>query len=115
MSAIQVPVIKAYESAYAGSMHERATGDYLHRDDHVSLVAALLELIVSRDRELEDLREAVAGLRADAENYRWLRAQNWDDGPMCVVMSPATSLTLGSYCPSMSLLDDEIKAARAAS
>lgn len=51
--------VKAFESAYPGSMFERKDGYYVERNDHKSMAAALVELIESRDRELEDLRESV--------------------------------------------------------
>lgn len=40
-------------------MHEREDGYFLRRNDHVTLAAALVELIASRDREISDLRDAV--------------------------------------------------------
>ncbi len=51
--------VKAFDSAYPGSMFEGANGDYIRRDDHVSLAASLVELIASRDRDAEDLRETI--------------------------------------------------------
>ncbi|MGH7462816.1 MAG: hypothetical protein ACREMA_17555 [Longimicrobiales bacterium] len=58
MSAAHTP--KGWDSAYPGSMAQRNDGYFLRRDDHTSLAAALVELIASRDREIDDLREAVA-------------------------------------------------------
>lgn len=56
--------IKAYDTAYPGSMMPRADGYYLERNDHKSMAAALIELIASRDREIEDLRDALHDARA---------------------------------------------------
>lgn len=51
--------ITAFDTAYPGSMTERNDGYYLRRDDHKSLAVGLVELIASRDREIEDLRASV--------------------------------------------------------
>ena len=51
--------VRSFESAYPGSMFERRDGYYVERNDHKSMAAALVELIASRDRELDDLRDAV--------------------------------------------------------
>ncbi|MBU0601101.1 MAG: hypothetical protein KKD25_01710 [Gammaproteobacteria bacterium] len=51
--------VRAFESAYPGSMFERKDGYYVERNDHKSMAAALVELISSRDRELDDLRDAI--------------------------------------------------------
>lgn len=56
--------IQAYDSAYPGSMVDRDDGYYLCRNDHKSLAAGLVELIASRDRELEDLRDTSERLHA---------------------------------------------------
>lgn len=57
---------KAFDSAYPGSMVERHDGYYICRNDHVSLAAALVELIASRDREIDDLRSALKQVRGGA-------------------------------------------------
>lgn len=51
-------------------------------------------------------------LREDAENYRWLRSQNWNDSALCVVVNPKAAVRLGHYCPSGTRLDDAIRIAR---
>lgn len=48
--------MKAFDSAYPGSMHEAIDGQYIERTDPVSLAAALLEVIATRDRQIEDLQ-----------------------------------------------------------
>ena len=50
-------ILKGFDSAYPGSMHERDEGRYLERDDHKSLAAGLIELIDSKNLEIVDLRE----------------------------------------------------------
>ena len=59
--------MKAYESAYPGSMFERTDGGYVQRDDADSLAGSLLALIKSADRAAEDLQGALT----EAENDRW--------------------------------------------
>jgi hypothetical protein len=58
--------------------------------------------------------EQLRRMAADAARYRWLRAQHWHDGPMCVVVAPKQSVKLGADCPSEERLDALIYAARAA-
>jgi len=65
--------VVAYDSAYPGSMCERENGRYIDRDDQNSLAAALVELIASRDREIEDLRYVLAIEKQDAARYLKLR------------------------------------------
>ncbi len=50
----------------------------------------------------------------DAKRYRWLRAQNWNDGLLAVVADPKDALKLGYDCPSMARLDEQIDAAMVA-
>lgn len=59
MTARHTPSVKAFDTAYPGSMVERCDGWYVERTDHKSMAAAMVELIASRDREIEDLREAL--------------------------------------------------------
>tara|TARA_R110000868_G_scaffold362022_1_gene624065 strand:- start:194 stop:433 length:240 start_codon:yes stop_codon:yes gene_type:complete len=58
-----------------------------------------------------DAHEEIALLREDAERYRWLREQHWDDSVLCVTTHPKQNLRLGAYCPSGELLDAAIDAA----
>lgn len=55
----------------------------------------------------------------DAARYRWLREQEWFEGPLCVLRDPKRVLTqgigLGADCPSRDRLDTAIDAAIAAS
>lgn len=59
---------------------------------------------------LSVLQKQLDECRADAERYRWLRAQHWHDGRMCVVVLPKLNVRPGSFCPSGELLDKEIDA-----
>ncbi len=47
----------------------------------------------------------------DAERYRWLRAQNWNDSLLAVVAYPRDAIKLGHDCPSLARLDEQIDAA----
>lgn len=58
------------------------------------------------------IKEAVEAERADAERYRWLRAQHWSEAPVCVVARPKDAVRLGYYCPSLDRLDAIIDDAR---
>lgn len=49
----------------------------------------------------------------DAERYRWLREQHWSTDTIAVVLNPKQAVKLGYVCPSDSLLDETIDAARA--
>lgn len=46
--------VRAFDSAYPGSMFERNDGYYVERKDVASLAAAMLEQIHARDRDIED-------------------------------------------------------------
>ena len=50
----------------------------------------------------------IDALRADAERYRWLRIQDWFDGPMAVVVNPKDAIKLGYDAPSRDRLDAAI-------
>jgi len=50
----------------------------------------------------------------DAARYRWLREQQWNEAPMCVVLQPRQAVKLGHDCPSLDRLDAFIDAAMAA-
>ena len=106
---------------------QRTAADLVHRDTSTTVLVqageieelrrsngALLRTKDALQRELARVRAEVEALRADAEQYRWLRAQHWHDGPMCVVVAPKQSVKLGADCPSEERLDALIYAARAA-
>ena len=50
-------------------------------------------------------RAELEALRKDAERYRWLRAQHWNTGQLCVVAEPKDAVKLGHCCPSGEYLD----------
>lgn len=47
-------------------------------------------------------------LSKDAERYRWLREQHWNDSAMAVVFNPKVTVKLGAVCPSGLHLDQAI-------
>ena len=47
----------------------------------------------------------------DAERYRWLREQHWNEADMAVVCYPKKSVKLGFDCPSGQRLDEALDAA----
>ena len=57
--------MRAFDSAYPGSMVERIDGHYVLRDDYISLAAALVNAINTRDRAIADLQGLVERLEAD--------------------------------------------------
>lgn len=67
MTSTTVPV-RAFDSAYPGSMVSRKDGSYIERADHASLAAALLETIEEQRRRIEDLEAALTALRQAAEH-----------------------------------------------
>ncbi len=62
-----------------------------------------------RDGMLEELKA-----HPSAEAYRWLRRQQWDTSPLCVVANPKQAVKLGYDCPSGDRLDAAIVAAMSA-
>ncbi|CAG4900440.1 hypothetical protein [Paraburkholderia saeva] len=60
---------------------------------------------------LYEAADALEELQRDAERYRWLREQHWNDADMFVVTGSNTRVHLGTYCPSLDLLDIAIDAA----
>lgn len=55
-----------------------------------------------------DVNAQDEAMRLDAARYRWLRAQNWNDGELAVVANPKQAVKLGHDCPSMDRLDSAI-------
>jgi hypothetical protein len=52
-----------------------------------------------------DDMQAVMELERDAERYRKLRQQQWNESELCVVMRPKEAVKLGYDCPSLERLD----------
>jgi hypothetical protein len=55
--------------------------------------------------------EQLSRMAKDAERYRWLRSQHWNEAEMAVVSCPKSSVKLGVDCPSLERLDAAIDAA----
>lgn len=62
----------------------------------------------------KQIRTDLAAARADAERYRWLRAQHWDEAPLAVVAHAKQAVKPGHDCPSLERLDAAIDSARKA-
>ena len=75
--------------------------------ENQSEVGACL-LSVAENKKLQAENEA---LRKDAERYRWLRGQHWNESEMAVVCHPKKAVKLGFDCPSEGRLDSAIGAA----
>lgn len=61
--------------------------------------------------ELEKIKAENEALLKDAERYRWLRGQHWNESEMAVVCYPQKAVKLGFDCPSERRLDSAIDAA----
>lgn len=61
--------------------------------------------------ERDQLKAENEALRKDAERYRWLRGQHWNESEMAVVCYPKKAVKLGFDCPSEGRLDSAIDAA----
>jgi hypothetical protein len=92
----------------AAIVRESAKGSATRRDGSTSyriaraIESAATAPLLARIAELEaQLVEA----RKDAERYRWLRAQHWNDNLIGVVIRPKDQTKLGSFLPCESLLD----------
>ncbi len=68
-------------------------------------ITAMTERLIG---ERAALAAELSELRADAERYRWLRIQDWFDGPMAVVVNPKDAIKLGHDAPSRERLDAAI-------
>lgn len=73
-----------------------------------SLGQHLLDLQENMRGEIAELQAENERLRLDAERYRWLREQHWNDGQLAVVVNPKESVKLGYDCPSRERLDAAI-------
>jgi hypothetical protein len=62
-------------------------------------------------KEIDAMQAEIHSLRSDASRYRWLRAQNWNDGKLGVVTNPKKNVRLGTFCPSQANIDAVIDAA----
>lgn len=92
-----------YELLQQGSLGRVVWGMYVLLDPDNKIVDP-------NARTLEPHPELEANEK-DAERYRWLRAQNWNDGLLAVVANPKDAVKLGHDCPSLARLDEQIDAA----
>lgn len=72
-----------------------------------SLEEAKREILSWREMHRQQVAE-VKQLRQDAKRYRWLRAQQWQDNKLGVVLRPKDNAVLGCFIPSKELLDGAI-------
>ena len=55
--------------------------------------------------KIADLESRLEAVEKDAERYRWLRSQYWDNNVIAAVMRPKDAVRLGHDCPSRERLD----------
>lgn len=59
--------VRAFDSAYPGSMFDKPHGEYVERGDASSLAAALLELVAKHKRDAEDFEDALKQEKAERD------------------------------------------------
>lgn len=99
--SVHTPAVKSFDTAYPGSMVERIDGYYVERNDHKSMAAALVELIASRDRELEDLRYSREADREETQRllswaYSKLVYRSFDSLDDALVMDEIKLILMGA-------------------
>ena len=62
--------VRAFDSAYPGSMFDKPHGEYVERGDASSLAAALLELVSKHKRDAEDFEDALKQEKAERDALR---------------------------------------------
>ena len=62
--------VRAFDSAYPGSMFDKPHGEYVGRGDASSLAAALLELVAKHKRDAEDFEDALKQEKAERDALR---------------------------------------------
>ena len=62
--------VRAFDSAYPGSMFDKPHGEYVERGDASSLAAALLELVAKHKRDAEDFEDALKQEKAERDALR---------------------------------------------
>jgi hypothetical protein len=94
-------------------LREALEGIYLS-DDQVGAEDAREALSTPIDLSALDRHdeEIVGPWKRDAERYRWLRRQHWNEADLCVVMHPGKAVKLGYDCPSLDRLDAAIDATK---
>ncbi|HVM91356.1 MAG TPA: hypothetical protein VMT67_01020 [Terriglobales bacterium] len=77
-------------------------------------VFAAMQIVVALWQEAPDEEaKSTDADKLDAERYRWLRQQHWNEADMFVVAGSKSQVYLGTDCPSCDRLDAAIDAARA--
>lgn len=94
------PMFAALDAAEQSRMRAQAVFMRGYQDMLEERIEAMM---ASEDRPTAD--------ETDAKRYRWLRAQNWNDGLLAVVADPKDAVKLGYECPSLARLDEQIDAA----
>lgn len=92
---------------------EEHESDCPQTDEQLALLVRDWNLRTSS--EIDQLKAENEALLKDAERYRWFRAQHWDNSVICAVVDPKLTTKLGSYCPSLELLDQAVDAGMAMS
>lgn len=59
-------------------------------------------------REAHENKQRARAFERNDKRYRWLRAQQWQENKLCVVLRPIDNIVLGTFIPSLKLLDDAI-------
>ena len=101
-----------------GNTYTTATDTYKANNDLIHRLDKILNSQY-RDRKRTALtaakqaqpERAPSDDKLNADRYRWLREQHWNDSKFAVVSNPKTAVNLGSICPSRELLDAAIDAA----
>lgn len=78
------------------------------RDVQAFAEAVRAAACAERSARIAELEHQLAEARKDAERYRWLRNEHWENNRLGVVLRPKDQTKLGTFIPSGSLLDDTI-------
>jgi cysteinyl-tRNA synthetase len=82
----------------------------IHMCLHMADQAETYKGIARKAFELSNANPAASSTK-DAQRYRWLRQQQWDSSDIFVVTGSKSQIKLGTYCPSLNLLDEAIDSA----
>lgn len=109
----------ALEAKNIGLLHaltaEQDENHALHQQ-LAAIGAGGVEPLRKRDclHKIDEQAQIYSDAQRDAQRYRWLRKQHWNEGVLCVVAQPKNALKLGFDCPSLDRLDGFIDSAIAA-
>jgi hypothetical protein len=108
--------VKYWADYKRGKGPERANPYFEGKSDGAEDSADAIRALKSQQDAAIEPKPAEQSLdRIDAQRYRWLRAQHWNESNMAVVCDPKKSVKLGYDCPSGERLDEIIDASIAAS